>query len=453
MLEILPIPYQADNSALFSRLQKLPGAVWLDSQGLAEGADIISALPSSHYYQSAGRRHGDGDLATNWQGLAPFDAAKALFEQEKAKHPSTPALSELPFQGGIIGYWSYDAAPLSPQAAPGQMPEAAFGWYDWFIVAEHRSQKTQLVFLEGCAQATRDQVKQFISGAEQPEHFQLEQTFSAETSRKIYQQHIQRILDYIRAGDCYQVNYAQAFSATYTGSPWAAYKRLRQGSRSPYSAYLNTPFGQVLSLSPEQFLAVDQGRIQSQPIKGTRPRVAGDPVADAAQAQALLSSAKDRAENVMITDLLRNDLGQHAQTGSVRVDKLCELQSFSLVHHLVSTISARLQPGSHMLDLLRDAFPGGSITGAPKRRAMEIIAELEPTPRSVYCGSIGYISQHGRMDMNIAIRTLVCQDGRIRAWAGGGITADSKAGEEYQECLNKIGGILRTLEAMPRQEP
>jgi para-aminobenzoate synthetase component 1 len=187
--------------------------------------------------------------------------------------------------------------------------------------------------------------------------------------------------------------------------------------------------------------------VETSPIKGTRPRHA-DPQSDRRAAEELRASEKDRAENLMIVDLLRNDLGRSCVPGSIHVDRLFELQSFPTVHHLVSTVIGELASDRQSNDLLRDSFPGGSITGAPKRRAMEIIAELEPSPREVYCGSILYVSADGRMDSNIAIRTLLCGDGEIRCWAGGGIVADSLWEQEYQETFDKVGRLLETLEQL-----
>jgi para-aminobenzoate synthetase component 1 len=267
-------------------------------------------------------------------------------------------------------------------------------------------------------------------------------------TRRRYAEAVQRILDYIRAGDCYQVNLAQRFSVAVGGDPWLLYRRLRAVNPAPFSAYLATPWGEVLSCSPEQFLEVRGRCVQTKPIKGTRPR-SPEPGEDAALRAALRASPKDRAENVMIVDLLRNDLGKSCAIGSVQVPKLCEVESFATVHHLVSTVTGTLAPGKDALDLLRGCFPGGSITGAPKRRAMEIIEELEPHRRGIYCGSIGYLGYDGSMDTNIAIRTLVISGGRARFWAGGGIVADSDWRSEYQETLDKAAAFFTALEREP----
>jgi para-aminobenzoate synthetase component 1 len=253
-----------------------------------------------------------------------------------------------------------------------------------------------------------------------------------------------RIQRYITAGDCYQVNLAQRFSAPVAGDSWLAFQALRRLNPAPYSAYLNHPACRVLSSSPERFLEVRGGRVETKPIKGTRPRAAA-PEADSALARELSESLKDRAENLMIVDLLRNDLGKVCAPGSVAVPRLFGLESFATVHHLVSTVIGRLADGLDAVALLRGAFPGGSITGAPKLRSMEIIEELEPHRRGLYCGAIGWLGFNGDMDTNIAIRTLVASEGEMRFWAGGGIVADSHADAEYQECLDKAAAMLRLL--------
>jgi para-aminobenzoate synthetase component 1 len=260
-----------------------------------------------------------------------------------------------------------------------------------------------------------------------------------------YREAFGQVQAYLRAGDCYQVNLAQRFEVAAEGDPWAAFRRLRTINPAPFAAYLHVPEVQVLSVSPERFLQVDAaGRVETRPIKGTRPR-GREPEADRGLAESLVSSPKDRAENVMIVDLLRNDLGRVCRAGSVRVPELFAIESFPTVHHLVSTVSGELDEGRHALDLLRACFPGGSITGAPKIRAMEIIEELEPHRRGIYCGSIGYVGFDGAMDTNIAIRTLVHSQGRARFWAGGGIVIDSEADAEYQETFDKAAAMLALL--------
>ena len=252
------------------------------------------------------------------------------------------------------------------------------------------------------------------------------------------------VQQYLQAGDCYQINLAQRWQADYQGSEWQAFLKLDQQNQAPFSAFIRLDDIAVLSVSPERFLQVNDKQIETKPIKGTRPRSL-DSKQDQANAVELVNAEKDQAENLMIVDLLRNDIGRVAKPGSVKVPKLFAIESFPAVHHLVSTITATLDDRFNAIDLLRASFPGGSITGAPKIRAMEIIEELEPHRRHIYCGSIGYISAHGVMDTSITIRTLAAYEGKLHAWAGGGIVADSQCEAEYQETFDKLAKILPIL--------
>ncbi|MDP2675850.1 MAG: aminodeoxychorismate synthase component I [Dehalococcoidia bacterium] len=268
-----------------------------------------------------------------------------------------------------------------------------------------------------------------------------------------YKRSVQRVRDYIVAGDIYQVNLSQRFSLPLAGDPFDAYLRLRDRNPAPFAAYIAMPEARVLSASPERFLSFDPvtRRVQTRPIKGTRPR-GRTPEEDEALAAALLASVKDRAENVMIVDLERNDLGRVAAVGSVRVTELAALETFPTVFHLTSTVEATLRDDRDLVDLLLAAFPGGSITGAPKIRAMEIIDELERAARGVYTGAIGYIGFDGRMDLNIAIRTIVVKDGVAYFQAGGGIVADSDPEMEYQETLHKAWALAAAVTGASRRE-
>jgi para-aminobenzoate synthetase component 1 len=278
--------------------------------------------------------------------------------------------------------------------------------------------------------------------------FRLLDRFRADLSIDAYRHGIERIQTYIQAGDCYQVNFTQRFRAGYSGDAWAAYCALREACPTPYAGFVALDDGAIASLSPERFLRLHQGHVETRPIKGTRPR-GGDEHSDAEQAQALLASEKDRAENLMIVDLLRNDLGRSCRVGSVRVPELFALESYPNVHHLVSCVTGELADHHDAFDLLAGSFPGGSITGAPKIRAMQIIDELEPTRRAIYCGSLLYIDVRGEMDSSIAIRTLLIRDGQVSCWGGGGIVADSDWQAEYQESIDKVKVLLQTLEQLP----
>jgi para-aminobenzoate synthetase component 1 len=257
---------------------------------------------------------------------------------------------------------------------------------------------------------------------------------------------VARVREYIIAGDIFQANLSQRFQCALIEPPFDLYRRLRRRNPAPFAAYLGFADISILSASPERFLRLDQQNrlVETRPIKGTRPRGLG-PMHDAALGRALAESAKDRAENVMIVDLLRNDLSRVCRPGTVRVPELFALEHHPTVHHLVSTVLGELAPGASAVDLIRATFPGGSITGAPKVRAMEIIAELEPLQRGVYCGSIGYISATGAMDTSIVIRTYLALGGQIYFQAGGGIVADSDVELEYRETLDKARALIETL--------
>ncbi len=268
----------------------------------------------------------------------------------------------------------------------------------------------------------------------------------------LYKQAFAKIKAYISAGDCYQVNLAQRFSAQVQGDSWQMYIKLRTHSPAPFMAYMQLPLNddahfQVLSHSPERFIQVSGNHVETRPIKGTRPR-SSDAALDLIYSNELLHSAKDKAENVMIVDLLRNDLSKSCN--KVKATKLFQLQSFANVHHLVSIVVAKLKPGKTAVDILRDSFPGGSITGAPKLRAMQIIEEFEPHRRGIYCGSIAYIGFDGNMDSNIAIRTAVCANNRLIFYAGGGIVADSEASKEYAETLDKASNLMTIMKFFMR---
>ncbi|EQM68389.1 hypothetical protein L682_17980 [Aquipseudomonas alcaligenes OT 69] len=355
-----------------------------------------------------------------------------------------------------MGYFSYDFGrrleQLPEQALDDRhLPDAQLGLYAWALVSDHQHRTSQLVFHPSLAESERLRLIDLFECAENPdnvEEFRLTRVFQADLSQTAYRTAIERIQSYIAAGDCYQVNFAQRFQAPCQGDPWAAYLALREACSTPFSAYQALAGGgAILSLSPERFIKLSKGQVETRPIKGTRPR-GRTPDEDAEQAAELLASPKDRAENLMIVDLLRNDLGRSCATGSVKVPELFALESYPNVHHLVSAVSGTLAEGKDALDLLVGSFPGGSITGAPKIRAMQIIDELEPTRRTIYCGSLVYLDVRGEMDSSIAIRTLLVKDGVASCWGGGGIVADSQWEEEYCESITKVQVLLRTLEGL-----
>ena len=448
---ITELPYQADSGTLFEAIADLPWAVFLDSGHHHPGQsryDILAAQPYVRLLtrgnlteiQSEGVELSRGD---------PFSLVRRFLDIAPAGDVG------LPFSGGAIGYFGYDfarrmeALPACARDAE-KIPEMAIGLYDWAVVVDHGERRSWLV---GQGRDPETDVKwdslvaRFTAPACERARvpFRITSPVISNMTRAHYGRAFRRIRQYIRDGDCYQVNLAQRFAADAAGDPWLAYQALRVLSPAPFSAYLNTPYVQVLCASPERFLRVENGRVETRPIKGTRPR-AGHARLDAELIEALRTSEKDRAENVMIVDLLRNDLSKNCRSGSVKVPKLFQVESFATVHHLVSTVTGELSPGRDALDLLRGCFPGGSITGAPKLRAMQIIEELEPHRRGVYCGAIGYIGFDGNMDLNVAIRTLIYSRGVIRCYAGGGIVADSREEDEYQETFDKAAAMLRLLQ-------
>ncbi|PXX99756.1 aminodeoxychorismate synthase component I [Halomonas sp. LBP4] len=447
-LEITPLPHREDPLAYFTALRHRPGAVLLDSgRPAAPGGryDILSSDPLGLLEIDAeGSVHGDPALA----GLSPFAAQQALLD----RLPATVPDSDLPFLGGLIGYWSYDlASQLEPVAGRAQrvvdLPSSRVGLHDWALIQDQVRRETWLV----ATPERRRQVIGWLDEAPSPTgDFRLTDAFTGELDRDGYLRRFDAVQRYIRAGDCYQINLAQRFSAPYEGDLWAAYLRLREATPTPFAGYMAWNDKAILSLSPERFLRCLGGQIEARPIKGTRPR--GDtPEEDRRLARELEASLKDRAENVMIVDLLRNDLGRVCRPGSVRVPQLCGLESYANVHHLVSVVTGELAAGRRPLDLLAAAFPGGSITGAPKVRAMQIIDELEPCRRSAYCGSLGYVDVRGRMDTSIAIRTAVADRGRLHLWGGGGLVADSRGEDEYVETLDKIRHLMDALTATDTQ--
>ncbi len=325
-------------------------------------------------------------------------------------------------------------------------PDLELGWYDTVIAVDHRDRRA-FVFASGDAAEARAQwALARLERKGQPAPLEWEIAPEPDLSAEQYRRAVRRTIDYIEAGDIYQANMTQRFQADLPAgfNRLALYAALRQRNPAPFAAFIDFGETALLSSSPERFLKVDAGVIETRPIKGTRPR-GSNPALDAALGRELLASEKDRAENLMIVDLLRNDLGRVAKLGSVQVPVLIGLESYATVHHLVSVVTAELDDGKSVVDLLRAAFPGGSVTGAPKIRAMEIIAELEPTERGPYCGAIGYLSAGGAMDTNIVIRTLLIDRDRISFQVGGGIVADSDPQGEWQESLTKAKALIETL--------
>lgn len=447
MLYSTPLPYRADAGAYFSAIRDLAWAAWLDSAGGGR-YDILVAGPVARAVTCGGITEISDASGVRQQSGDSFEIVRELLGE-----PIAPMV-DIPFAGGALGYWGYDLARRYARI-PGStndtehLPEMAVGIYDWAIIIDHQELSARLVSRLRYAETAQvlEQVLSRLQALPAPEKIEplcVQGKIVSNFTPATYRSAFETVQQYLHEGDCYQVNLAQRYSAAATGDAYSAYLALRSISPAPYSSFLDWPQAQILCASPERFLRVQHGEVQTRPIKGTRPRSA-DAAEDARLADDLRRHPKDRAENLMIVDLLRNDLGKSCEPGSVQTTRMFEVESYANVHHLVSTIEGRLRRGKSALDLLRDCFPGGSITGAPKQRAMEIIEQLEPDRRGLYCGAIGYIGHDGDMDTNIVIRTLVYSGGEIRCWAGGGIVADSTCEAEFQETRDKASAMLELL--------
>ncbi len=463
---------------LFTPLAKKPWAIWLDSGQ----SDHIDACFDILVWQpevtlcTYGNKTNIHCTTTNETQISEGDPL-LLLETVQKQVLSTLALSNsetsklnLPFLGGTLGYFAYDLGrrfeKLPEQAEQDiTLPEMAVGIYSQAVIFDHKSQQFFLV----CPQERRAELTCFLKSLVTSSNankfsstdFSLTSNWQSNMDKASYIEKFNQVQNYLLSGDCYQINLAQRFNAEYQGDEFQAYCALRVENKAPFSAFMRLEKSSILSVSPERFLQCKQGKVQSKPIKGTMPR-SSNKTQDEQNVQILANSAKDRAENVMIVDLLRNDMSKVCKPSTVVVPKLFEIESFPAVHHLVSTVEGELAEQYSASDLLRGAFPGGSITGAPKIRAMEIIEQLEPHRRSVYCGSIGYISTCGTMDTSITIRTLICETkqtntssktkpNKIYCWAGGGLVADSIAVSEFQETLDKVNLILPVLAKLNRQ--
>lgn len=446
-LEIKPIPYKNDLAvSLFNHIESLPWAMLLRSPSTTHvdsRFDILVAQPIATIITTGERSTIKMADKIEISDTNPFELIKHV---QARVLPDIEYDGELPFIGGALGYFAYDLGrrvERMPVLAEHDLktPDMAVGLYDWALIVDHQLQNASIVG------QNVDKHWQWLNqhAPEKSNPFALVGPWCSNMTKADYRGKFEQVQEYLRSGDCYQINLAQRFTAPYQGSEWQAYQKLEQVNQGPFSAFIRTEQGAIISVSPERFLQVKARLIETKPIKGTRPR-SDDPSIDQQAANDLANAEKDQAENLMIVDLLRNDVGRVAKPGTVHVPKLFDIESFPAVHHLVSTIRAQLDDQYSAADLLRASFPGGSITGAPKVRAMEIIEELEPHRRNAYCGSIGYISRHGQMDTSITIRTLVAEQGELHVWAGGGLVADSQCDSEYQETLDKLSRILPVLE-------
>jgi para-aminobenzoate synthetase component 1 len=434
-------------------------AVLLES-ALTDGVRGQHSYIAVEPFQLLTGRNGDISLGDRRLRGNPF----AVLDVELRRFELSPLPGLPPLQGGAVGYFGYELAQhleRVPMARGDDMefPDLVIGFHDVIIAVDHTERRAWVVS-SGLPATKRGEQEQLaverlrhILGRLKSALPPVVQTPSGSVAnlesnftRPAYETAVRRVVEYILAGDIFQANLSQRFRAAIPSglSGLDLYQRLRRVNPAPFAALIKSGDVEIVSASPERFLRLQQGKVETCPIKGTRPRGA-TPAADKALAAELLGSEKDRAENVMIVDLMRNDLSRVCRDGTVDVPKLCELEAFATVFHLVSTVTGTLQPDKRAVDLLAACFPGGSITGAPKIRAMEIIAELEPTRRGPYCGSIGYVGFDGSMDTSITIRTYGIKGGVVTFQAGGGIVADSKPADEYDETIAKARALISAL--------
>jgi para-aminobenzoate synthetase component I len=411
-------------------------AVWLDTVTGATGYSILAAEPSKIVRSKGNRTDIITPTGTTSVKGNPFDI---LSEQLALHHHAGTA--DFPL-GTAIGYFGYDlknfVEKLPAKAVDDiGLPDCWFGFYDNLLVFDHAKKEVwEIVGGSDSCQTTKHPITTLSPR-------DLRSNFTRET----YRAAILRAKQYIAAGDIYQVNLSQRFQCEVEAAPTKLYRALRKSNPAPYCAYLDIGEAQILSSSPECFLNIHDRHVVTRPIKGTRPRGATSKE-DARIAAELLASSKDNAELVMITDLERNDLGRVCEFGSVHVSELVRVETYATVHHLVSTVEGRLRSDVSPVDCVRACFPGGSITGAPKIRAMEIIDELEPYARGVYTGAIGFLGYNGLTHLNVAIRTVVQQGRELTFHAGGGIVADSEPDAEYAETFAKAQGILNAIKQL-----
>ncbi|MGE8129454.1 aminodeoxychorismate synthase component I [Methylobacterium sp. yr668] len=451
------IPF-IDPVAAAARLRALPGLAFLDSAMRHDPLgrhSIVAADPFARFRYRDGRATLDGRPVAG----GPMAALRACLE------PYRLEAGPEPFPGGAIGYLAYDLGAALERVAPparraGLTDDIALNLYDTALVVDHAAGTGRLVatgFPETAPDARRARAEarlarfaDLLGGAEPPVPAPARPAqplaWRSNFDRQSYEEAVEKVRTYIRAGDIYQANIAQRFVADLPAGfdPFALYRRLRETNPATFGAYLEQEGLTVASSSPERFIRLDGRHVETRPIKGTARRL-DDPAADRAAAEALQASVKERAENVMIVDLLRNDLSRVCRPGTVAVPTLCGLETYANVHHLVSVVTGDLRDGLDALDLLEGTFPGGSITGAPKIRAMDIITEIEGDARELYCGAIGRIGFDGALDTSIAIRTVFMDDRQAVLQAGGGVTLLSEPGPEYDETLAKAARVFEAF--------
>lgn len=454
---IQEIPYR-DAASTFAFFASTEGAIFLDSAELRTGCgrySFIGVYPFLTFLSKNGYLEWDEKISLG-NSLSELKKKLALFPL--STHPNLP-----PFQGGVAGFFSYDLCHELEKIASNQEDDMQFAdvivcFYDLVIAFDHELERTWIFssgypsLAEKREQHAEERLSFILKKLENTDKKESvfvpidEKNIISNFTQTNYEKAVEKVKNYILAGDIFEANISQRFLAHVgeNNSPFDLYRRLRHRNPAPFAAYFNCRETIIASASPERFLKLTENQVETRPIKGTRPR-GKTHFKDLQLAADLKNSEKDHAENVMIVDLLRNDLSRVCEDYSVQVSKLCALESYQSVHHLVSVVKGQLKQNYTAIDLLQVTFPGGSITGAPKIRAMEIIAEIEPTKRGPYCGSLGYIGFDGNMDTSILIRTFAIKNNKITFQAGGAIVMDSCGLSEYEETLTKANALRRAL--------
>lgn len=456
-----------DPLSIFEHLQHQKWALLLDSARHDEHYGrytYIAIDPFQILWAKDGQVFLDDSLVSSQDN--PLEHLKTILKQMPEEYRGDLP----PFQGGAAGAFAYDLhqyiEPVSTTCADEMLfPDIAIGLYDvvisfdtlqkkaWLVSTgwPEKTPEKRLIRAEQRINSLTHLLSQARGQISKPQHetIPLKKTATTVTSNfnvTTYCDAVNRVIDYILAGDIFEANISQCFKSQLPPdmTPFSLYQQLRKKNPAPFAAFMNLGDTHVISASPERFLQLTNGIVETRPIKGTRPRHT-DPNKDQQWADELKTSEKDIAENVMIVDLLRNDLSKVCKDHSIKVNQLCGLESFATVHHLVSVITGELRENEDAISLLRAAFPGGSITGAPKVRAMQIIAEIEPNKRGIYCGSLGFIGFNGAMDTSIAIRTFTIKNNVVTFQAGGAIVVDSNPSDEYQETLTKSAALHDVL--------
>lgn len=450
------IPYYSDSSIYFEKIRHFPWPIFLDSSFQSTMKinklvryDILTANPFLKVILLDNNEVVINDLIKK-NTIKIINNPLTVLEEimQNYKIPK----NEYPFVGGALGYVSYDMNVDNNKKK--LIPGMQFGIYDWSIIIDHHKKKALIVsseFIEDSIPFIKSLSNTINEKKMIKKNFSITSEIYESVDKDSYKEKFEVVKKYLKMGDCYQVNLSKKYLVETSGDPWEFYCKFREINKSPFMAYLKFDDNTLLSGSPERFLKSHDGKVSTRPIKGTSAR-GNNANEDNKNISILKNSSKEKAENLMIVDLLRNDLGVNCKSGSIKVDELFVIESYPNVHHLVSSITGLLKDKSSVYDLFNDAFPGGSITGAPKKRAMEIIDELEDHPRDLYCGSIVCFSFDGKLDSNIAIRSMIHNKNTLHFYSGGGLTIQSTVDSEYKEIEDKVNNIKKTILFFKRKD-